>query len=71
MTLLPTLLMLAAACAVFGTSLYFHEKPWEPGEGWRPPWLAIMFVAVLVVLLAIAHLVSIFTGTPLHGRFSP
>jgi hypothetical protein len=30
-----------------------------------------MFVAALVALVAIAHLVSLVTGTPLRGRFAP
>jgi len=71
MTLVPTLLMLACAAAIFLVARHFYEKPWEPGGGWRPPWLGIMFVSALVVLVAIAHLVSLITGTPLRGRFSP
>ncbi|MET4700318.1 lysylphosphatidylglycerol synthetase-like protein (DUF2156 family) [Constrictibacter sp. MBR-5] len=71
MTLVPTLVLFAAAATVFMVARHFHEKPWEPGARWGPPWLAIMFVAALVALVAIAHLVSLVTGTPLRGRFAP
>ena len=71
MALAPTLLMFAAAAAVFLWARHRHEKPWEPDGRWRAPWLAIMFVAALVAVVAFAHLISLATGTQLRGRFGP
>jgi hypothetical protein len=35
------------------------------------PYTAIQVVAVLVIIVMLAHLVSLLTGQPLQGRLSP
>jgi hypothetical protein len=65
---LPTLLILAAAVAAFAVARHLHDRPYEPGRGWGTPYLAIMFVAALVAVLALAHLATLFTGRPFVGR---
>lgn len=71
MNLEATLALLAAAAAVFFVARHFHERPYEPGRVWQPPWLAIMFVSALIAVGALAHLFTVVTGTPLRGRFAP
>lgn len=68
MTLFPTLLTLAAAVALFLLARHFHEKPYEPGRLWRPPWLAIMFLTAFLAIGMLAHLVTLLTGKPFTGR---
>ena len=68
MTLTVTLIVLAVAIAVLAVSLLMARRPYVPG---RPPLLppvAVQFVAVTVVLLMLAHLMTLLTGQPLVGR---
>ena len=65
----PTLIVLFAAAAVFGGALYGEGRPYVPGRLWKLPYKALMFVSVLVVVLMLAHVVTLVTGTPLRSRF--
>ena len=69
MDLAPTLVVLALALAVFGVAVWGERRPYEPGRVWKVPYKAVMFVAVLVAVLMLAHLVTLVTGTPLESRF--
>ncbi len=68
MGLEATLAVLTAAVLVFAAARHFHERPYEPGRLWRPPWLAIMFIAALVAVAMLAHLITLLTGKPFTGR---
>jgi hypothetical protein len=65
-----TLLVLLVAAAVFAFALWRQRKPKEDGVIRYVPYTGIQFVALLVVILAAAHLVTLWTGTPLVGRMS-
>ena len=69
MSLVPTAVVLAVAIAAFGVCAVMVRRPYEPGRIWRVPYAAIMWVAVLVAVLMLAHLVTLLTGTPLRSRF--
>ncbi|MCP5367223.1 MAG: hypothetical protein H6906_06905 [Hyphomicrobiales bacterium] len=69
MGLMPTLAVAAAAAAAFAAAWWGHRRPYEPGRPWRPPYLAIMWLSLLVVIMMLAHLVTLVTGTPLKSRW--
>lgn len=68
MDLKTTLIILGSAAAVFAVATWRHRQPYVPGRVWAPPWLAIMSVALLVIILMLAHLVTLWSGTPFGGR---
>ncbi len=63
-----TLAILIAAFAVFAGAIFISRKPVEPGQVRMIPYGGIQFLAIAVVLVAAAHLISLLTGTPLVGR---
>ena len=65
-----TLGTLAAAALVFLLAAYMERRPKPDGELRWMPYIGIQMVALVVVILAIAHLVTLVTGTPFVGRFS-
>jgi len=44
------------------------RRPSEPGKPRLIPYLAIQYVALLVVVLMLGHLISLLTGKPFTGR---
>ena len=68
MTLPWTLLLLAAGVASAAFCLWHQRRPRELGEiAWFPSTL-MLGVALVVVILAVAHIVTLVTGHPLVGR---
>ena len=67
--MMPTLIVFFVALAVFAVAVWRERRPYEPGRVWKVPYKAVMFVAVLVAVLMLAHLVTLLTGTPLRSRF--
>lgn len=68
MTLPWTLLLLAAGVALAAFCLWHQRRPRELGEvSWFPSTL-LLGVALVMVVLAVAHLVTLLTGHPLVGR---
>lgn len=63
-----TIAILFAAFAVFAGAIFISRKPVEPGQVRMIPYGGIQFLAIAVVLVAAAHLISLLTGTPLVGR---
>ncbi len=63
-----TLAILFAAFAVFAGAIFISRKPVEPGQVRMIPYGGIQFLAIAVVLVTAAHLISRLTGTPLVGR---
>jgi hypothetical protein len=71
MTLALTLAVLLAALIVAALANWRERRTRDVG---RPPlvsYTAIQVVAVLVIILMLAHLVSLLTGQPLRGRGLP
>lgn len=65
-----TLGVLAAAAAVFLLAAYLERRPKPDGELRWTPYIGIQMVALVVFMLACAHLITLATGTHFAGRFS-
>ena len=68
MSLIATLSVLAAAAAVFVLANLGARRPAAPGDPHLIPYGAIQFVALMTMVLMLAHLVSLLTGRPFAGR---
>jgi hypothetical protein len=66
-----TLALLAAGLTLTGLARWQETRPRELGEVRLFPVVAVMAVGVLLSVLAAAHLVSLLTGIPLRGRYTP
>lgn len=64
----PTLTILGIAVAGFLVANIMSRRPPPLGEVRLVPYSAIQFVALLVAILMLAHLVTLFTGKPFVGR---
>ncbi len=65
-----TLAFLAGGAGLFALAGYLARRPRELGKLQWIPYNGVQFVALVIVILAIAHLISLLTGQPLEGRFS-
>lgn len=63
-----TVAILAAAFAIFAGAIFFSRKPVEPGQVRMIPYGGLQFLAIAVVLVTAAHLITLLTGEPLIGR---
>lgn len=70
MPLTPTLIVLALCAALFGVANYISRRPAELGRPRLVPWHGVQFLALIGMVLMLAHLVTLLTGQPLVGRFS-
>jgi hypothetical protein len=71
MSLELTLAVLFAALAVAALANWRERRPRDFGRPPLVPYTVIQVIAVLVVILMLAHLVSLLTGQPLRGRGLP
>ena len=69
MSLTVTVLILLVALAVAGLANYRERRPREVGKVPLMSYAAIQMIALVVVVLMLAHLVSLTMGTPLKSRF--
>ena len=69
MTLTITLAVLAVAVAVFALAWVMERRPYVPGTLLPRPWIILQIISVVVILILLAHLVSLATGQRLVGRF--
>jgi hypothetical protein len=69
MSLTVTLIILAICVAVLGIAQIRERRRYEPGRITLIPWVPLQFVAMMGIILMLAHLVSLLTGEPLTGRF--
>jgi hypothetical protein len=68
MTLLPTLALLVLGLAIAGRGWWRLEHPPDlPKVSLVPPAL-VMGLGVILVILMIAHLITLETGVPFVGR---
>ena len=70
MSLTVTLTLLAMGIAVFAGANFMSRRPVVPGNPSLIPWTALQFVGLVVVILMLAHLVTLLSGTPLEGRYA-
>jgi hypothetical protein len=68
MSLEVTLLLLAAGAALTVYCLWHQRRPRELGQVSLFPANLLLGVGLVVVILALAHLVTLLTGRPLTGR---
>lgn len=64
-----TLLLLVIAGAGLGACMWWDRRPYMPGQAWVIPHHAVMFVCLLLLVAAAAHLIALLTGSTLPGRF--
>lgn len=60
--------ILAGALIVLAFSVWRERREYEPGNLPLIPYNILMFTAILVAILAIAHLITLITGKPFVGR---
>lgn len=63
-----TVTAIAAALAAAGALLWLERRPRDLGKPLLLPTTPLLFVCLLIVVVALAHLLSIVTGTPHTGR---
>jgi hypothetical protein len=68
MSLELTIACLLAALLIAGVANWRERRPRDLGRPSLVSYSAIQVLAVLVVILMLAHLVSLLTGHPLEGR---
>jgi uncharacterized iron-regulated membrane protein len=68
MSLEVTLIVLAAGAALTGFCLWHQRRPRELGQVSLFPANMVMGIGLVVVIVALAHLVTLLTGHPLTGR---
>ena len=66
--LVVTSVLLVAALAGGAGLIWLERRPRPLGEPRLVPTTSLLFVCALIVVLALAHLVSIVTGAPHVGR---
>ena len=65
-----TLVGLAISVGLFFFALKMGNRPIVPGEVRMFPYTALMFIAVMGIIVLVGHLLTLLTGTPLVGRRS-
>ncbi|MEM1401255.1 MAG: hypothetical protein AAGF58_15315 [Pseudomonadota bacterium] len=65
-----TLSILGVALVIFLVANIISRRPPPLGEVRLIPYGAVQFVALVVVFLMLAHLITLFTGKPFEGRRS-
>ena len=71
MSLVATLVLLASGLGLCAWAGWQERRPRRLGELPILPPIPVLFVGVMVELLALAHLVTLWTGVPLKSRFLP
>jgi hypothetical protein len=66
-----TLAVLLAALAIAGLANWRERRPSDFGRPPLVPYATIQLIAVVVIILMAAHLISLLTGHPLKGRGMP
>jgi hypothetical protein len=70
MSLAVTVAILLAALLLAGFANWRERRPRDLGRPPLVPYTTIQVLAALVIILMLAHLFSLLTGQPLHGRLS-
>jgi hypothetical protein len=66
-----TVAVMLAALAVAALANWRERRPRDFGRPPLVPYATIQLIAVVVIILMAAHLVSLLTGQPLKGRGLP
>lgn len=65
---ITTVAIILTAAGTLGLAIWRDRKPPELGKIWHFPWRPLAAVAILVILLGLAHLVTLLSGRPFSGR---
>ena len=68
MSMTATLVILGLGLALTVFANVMARRPVEPGDVRLIPYNGLQFLGLVVVILMLAHLVTLLTGTPLEGR---
>ena len=63
-----TLALLAAGVSLSAFCRWYETRPRELGDVRLLPSTMLLALGVLISIVALAHLLSLVTGVPLHGR---
>ena len=69
MSLPVTVAVLLLAVAVAAFTGHRQRRPAEPGVPRLIPYVGLQIAAVVVIVLMLAHLVTLLSGQPFTGRF--
>ena len=70
LSLTATLIILAACIAVLVAGQIRERRRYKPGRISLIPWVPLQFIAMLGVMLMLAHVISLVSGKPFIGRFA-
>lgn len=65
---LVTLAGLIAALSGVVALLWMEKRPREPGKPLLLPTTPLLFVCLVIIVVALAHMVTLVTGVPHRGR---
>jgi hypothetical protein len=68
MSLELTLAIIAAFVVLLVFSAYMDHRPRELGKVEMIPYKGLMFLSILLIIVLLAHVVSLLTGAPVYGR---
>lgn len=68
MSLEVTLIILSVGVVLTAFSNWKSRQKYVPGELPLLPYNGLQFVGMIIVFVAAAHLITIFTGVPFTGR---
>lgn len=71
MSLILTLVLLAAALTLVGLANWRERQPRQLDKTPLISYPLVQMIGIVVVILMVAHLVSLFTGQQLQGRRMP
>lgn len=63
-----TLTIIVLAIAGIGWMVYLEKRPKDPARPLLVPTTPILFMLLVVILFAAAHMITLMTGSPHVGR---
>jgi len=63
-----TIAMIAAAMGLVVYLIWLEKRPVELGRPRLVPLTPVLFLCILILIMALAHLVTLLTGSPHMGR---
>lgn len=64
-----TIILALGAALAIAALLWLEKRPKEPGQVRLLPTTPLLFLALLALVLILAHAVTLMTGHPHMGRF--